>query len=391
MSEEEMLETTNNIPVNPTKEFVNESYRLLFVSCLLSIGILLYSCTTSPAVKPIVDLVAAAIVILTLLWLVPRAQIAFLRDANNLTPDRRQELEDKARGTFAQCIAGPVFLMTGYLAWLNIDYTNKQSALNRDAAIKQAQGTLANAAKQIALTSNGQISDRFAKAIEALSTPDDPGNKRAVVKHLLGVYALEGIANQSPNDMATAVDILTGFIRNERPRHNATSGKPIVYADNVPLPDDIQAALTVLGRIQMDDKFRIEHPLYLVETDLHGARLFNANYSRADLRGVNLDWACLGGIQLNNATLQDAHLRGINFGAYRRIGSTDFRNTDFNRADLTNADIRNQDLSQVQNLTQLQVNRVSQCSTSTRFPKGLKIPKIDRDYSNFIVKQDTHE
>jgi len=317
---------------------------------------------------------AAAVVLLTSVWIVPRAQIAFLRNASDLTADRRQELEDKARSTFAQAIAGPVFLVTAYLSWFGIDNANKQADLTRQTTDQQNVKTQDIANQQVALTTSGQISDRLSKAIDALSESNDATGKRAIVKHLLGIYALEGIVNQSPDNTASVVDILTAFVRNERPRHDATSGKLITYADKVPIPDDAQAALTVLGRITMKPDFRKEHPLYLVDTDLHGARLFNADFSRADLRAVNLQGACLGGINLNNATVQEADLSGVNFVAYRRIGKSDFTGLNLSKTKLTNADLSAQDLSQVANLTQSQIDTIAKSDFLTQLPKALSRP-----------------
>jgi pentapeptide repeat protein len=123
-----------------------------------------------------------------------------------------------------------------------------------------------------------------------------------------GVYALERIAVDSERDHPTVVEVLSAFVREEsRKKAAARAGQgtaqlaadtdtPAPESDASPRPaTDIQAALTVLGRLPQ----RPEIPRAdlseaqlsgagLAEADLSGARLPGANLSHASLEGVNL-------------------------------------------------------------------------------------------------------
>jgi hypothetical protein len=103
----------------------------------------------------------------------------------------------------------------------------------------------------------------YAKAIEQL------GNDNLDVR-LGGIYSLEQIATDSPldRDQATVVEVLRAFVR--------------VHSDP---PVDVQAAVTVLGRL----------------TPREGV-------SRGDLSGANLTKAILDGADLTNASLYGANL-----------------------------------------------------------------------------------
>jgi len=129
-----------------------------------------------------VGLIAAGIAILSLLWLVPRAQITYLPGASTLAADRKQELEDKARATLAQVIGGTFLLATGYFTWLG---------LHNQADAQQ---------KQLGISTRGQMTDRFTKAIEQLGAQSRDGTSD-LTRRLGGVYALESIARESPEDL----------------------------------------------------------------------------------------------------------------------------------------------------------------------------------------------
>jgi membrane protein implicated in regulation of membrane protease activity len=73
-----------------------------------------------------------------------------------------------------------------------------------------ALGSLAMASRTYRLTQQGQITDRYIKAIEQL------GSDKLDVR-LGGIYALERIANDSPSDRATITEVLTAFVRGHAP------------------------------------------------------------------------------------------------------------------------------------------------------------------------------
>ena len=120
-----------------------------------------------------------------------------------------------------------------------------------------------------------------------------------------GIYALEGIALDSPMHHPRVIEVLTAFIR-EHSRAPADGVKPTQW----PFPD-VQVALAVVGRRKAE----------------HDNRAMDL--TRADLTGADLTHANLVGANLVGADLTDAVLLGANF--------TD---ADLTRADLVDADLR---------------------------------------------------
>ena len=82
-----------------------------------------------------------------------------------------------------------------------------------------ALGSLAMATRTYRLTQQGQITDRHTKAIQQL------GSEKAEVR-LGGIYALERITNDSPQDRATIADVLPAFVRVHAPWPTERPGQP---------------------------------------------------------------------------------------------------------------------------------------------------------------------
>jgi hypothetical protein len=130
------------------------------------------------------------------------------------------------------------------------------------------------------VTRQGQITDRFTKAIGQLG--DDKLDVR-----LGGIYALERIARESAEDHGPIMEVLTAYLRaHSRWEPPRTDGRepadglpPMSDVDARPrLRADLQAIATVLGRRPEERRWREQSPLDLGEVDLRGA----------DLRGAQL-------------------------------------------------------------------------------------------------------
>jgi hypothetical protein len=147
--------------------------------------------------------------------------------------------------------------------------------------------------QSLAVTERGQVSDRFGRAVEHLAA--DTTDVR-----LGGIYALERLMTDSPDDQPTVIEVLSAFIRT----HASTrSGNPEGKSAESPtgMAVDIQAALTVLGRRapEHDGHARID----LSHTDLRNADLYRANLTNAILNGADLRSA-----SLFDADMVDTHL-----------------------------------------------------------------------------------
>ncbi|MFE0588906.1 pentapeptide repeat-containing protein [Micromonospora echinospora] len=175
--------------------------------------------------------------------------------------------------------------------------------------------------EQHRLTAEGQITERFATAIEQLG---EPGKDKIDVR-LGGIYSLERIMRDSPVDQPTIVDVLSAFVRVHAP--TPTTGRDTYDPRLVP-PVDIQAALSVLS--QRDPA----HDRSGQQLDLHGADLRGADLRAARLGGADLSGAFLTGADLSGAELRRAHLTDAVLIAAVLNGA------DLSLADLSGADLR---------------------------------------------------
>ncbi|MCC5581737.1 pentapeptide repeat-containing protein [Microtetraspora sp. AC03309] len=188
-------------------------------------------------------------------------------------------------------------------------------------------------AQTLDTTQQGQITDRYTKAIEQL------GNRQSLDVRLGGIYALERLAADSPRDHRTIYDVLAAFTREHDPApETEITGPPAT---------DIQAALTVIGRRDRDT-FAVDlTALRAPEADLGGAYLSGANLGNANLSGADLHNANLSGADLHNADLRGAKLIGANLSNTDLGGAslTDvLTNMNLSGANLSNTDLRNMDL-----------------------------------------------
>jgi pentapeptide repeat protein len=230
------------------------------------------------------------------------------------------QLQNDARATLLQALAGGALLLGAYFTWRQVQ-TGRQ---------------------QVHLAEQGQITERFTRAIDQL------GSGHLDVR-LGGIYALERIALDSPDDRATIGEVLTAYVRGHAPWPPRLEGQPPVEATIEEIAflrlraPDVQAALTVLGRGGFAASDRDAPPLDLSDTDLRRAYLRGADLRRvrlhsADLRRAHFDAVDLRGATLNRANLQDAHLDG-------RLEDAALRGANLQDADLSNADLQGADLS----------------------------------------------
>jgi uncharacterized protein YjbI with pentapeptide repeats len=219
--------------------------------------------------------------------------------------------------------------------------------------------------RQIRVNQEGQITERFNKAIDHL------GSDKLDLR-LGGIYALERIAKNSDDDRDTIAEILTAFVRQRSPWPPSQPGQ---YRDDFPIHKqpglrtraaDIQASLTVLGRggftrqgtlrldlVGVDLRKAVLYDAHLEGANLGNAHLEGANLGRAHLEGAflgraHLEGAYLRDVHLKDADLTRANLKGANLhGA--ELQDANFRHADlksatFVNADLKGANLRNADL-----------------------------------------------
>jgi hypothetical protein len=289
------------------------------------------------------------VIIYLLIWYGP--DVIARHDVGNVTGPLRvlrlQQARDAARGRLLTLGAG--IFAAGALIFTARNFTlaRHQFELSRQT---------------IELTEQGQVTDRYTKAIEQL------GSDKLDVR-IGGIYALERIAGDSARDHPTVMEVLAAFIREHSRKRRPTADRD--PGDLPPVPRrDVQAAITVIGR---RDSNRDRGQINLARSNLRGADLRKADlagatFYKADLTGAVLlgaqaahavfrqtklsnailIGANLAGANLMEATLIGAHLKGADLtganltGAY--LSGADLYDADLTGAFLANADLTGADL-----------------------------------------------
>ncbi|RAM49353.1 MAG: hypothetical protein C6Y22_23715 [Hapalosiphonaceae cyanobacterium JJU2] len=184
----------------------------------------------------------------------------------------RLEVENATRTGIIQGVGGFLVLVTLYISWRNLKATEEK-----------------------------QVAERFSKAVEQLASKDN------IHSRLGGIYALEQIAKDAEEKYYWPVmETLTAYVREKSPyppkESNEKTGQPETE-DIPPLPTDIQAVMTVLGRRKHSYKNGEDHRLDLKKTDLRGLQL----QPEAKLQGVDFTEACLQKAVLWKVELQGAY------------------------------------------------------------------------------------
>jgi hypothetical protein len=179
------------------------------------------------------------------------------------------------------------------------------------------------------LSRRGQVTDRFTKALERLTSDE------AYVR-IGGVLAMEQIVQDAPDQGDHAARVLNAFVR----RHAPDAARTTLAAAQLPKrPEEhVQEALRALTAKQ---PWRI------------GRRM------PVDLAGLHLKGAGLEDAQLRGASLKDAFLVGANLRGAMLKGA------DFSGADLTGAD-----LSTARGLSEAQILQAG-CLRLCRLPEAL--------------------
>jgi len=282
-----------------------------------------------------------------LLWKLPQWQVAYVFNVKD-----RVDLESKSRQTLAQILGGAVLL-----------------------------GGLFFTAQTLLTTQEGQITERFTRAIEHL------GDKERLTVRLGGIYALERIARDSAKDHWQIMEVLTAYVREhssreeeqapqkeeiqnvpfpgqvqvpsqsssdppiEKPRPAAPTALIMIPAVERPsrkLATDIQAVLTVLARRRWTFGQGEDQRLNLSQPDLRAADLRGVNLRGADLGQADLREARLREADLSGALLDGARLASVNFAFANLRGAflteANCEKTELGEADLTDAYLYKADL-----------------------------------------------
>ena len=271
----------------------------------------------------LVQILGALAILFTLaLWFLPKWQVSH---SLGTTSENGFERENEARKTLAQVLGGIVLVAGFYSSARTLQLQTSAIGL-QEKSIEQAKISQSDSVKA---TKDGQITDRYTRAIEQLEAGDD---KHAKIEVRAGaIYALGRIANESRDDQRPIMEVLTMYAtqisQSERPQDRPRA--------------DVQAALTVIGRRRVEWDSDNPEPLRLIlakiarawlpNSDFHGFYLSGADLSGAYLMGAHLEGASFEGANLSGAHLTGAHLNGAHLRSARFTGA------DLRGCDLTGA------------------------------------------------------
>jgi len=238
---------------------------------------------------PTLAIIGVLVVLVLVVYLLPPRLIP--SNAQLEEADRLKAVGD-VRSALVQALGGAALVGTLYFTAVSLQ--DSRTSTNRT----------------LELTRQGQIADRFTRAVAQLGDA-------ALDVRVGGIYALEQVARDATEDRTPILEILTSYLREHdrwQPSATTPSSQPETTSGPAEpeLRADFQAVVTVLGR-------RVQDPsspdfMHLRGVDLRGGDLYDAHLDRADLRDAHLEKANLGYAHLKLADLRDAHLDRANLG-----------------------------------------------------------------------------
>ena len=234
--------------------------------------------------------------LICVVFLVPALQLRWAGYKHK--PNDEIRLKNELRATLVQFIGGAVVLGGLYVAYQNL-----------------------------ATLHDGQITDRFTKAVEQL------GNQDPSVR-LGGIFSLERIARESERDHPAVMEILSAYVR-AHAKDQDPSRRP-----------DIRAAMLVIGRRRIErDEDSDGTALHLEGVDLSKLDLTKGNYARISFVGAKFSDATLADTQFDRADLTDSDLDGADLRQATFSGRAKLINASLRHARLFHAVLRGADLS----------------------------------------------
>ncbi len=379
--------------------------------------------------KPLTSLVALTTVCtvgvsaVSYLWQIPVAQVEHIQDSSSvddkLTPKEEVEFINDFRRSLVGNIGTVATIAGGIVLFLNFKIARKRLDID-----------ILKIDSDKRLNESRLISERFSKAIEQL------GSENIHIR-LGGIYSLEKIAIDSPDDRKAVLEVLSAFIRTESPMEFFLNNE-----QRSKVSSDVRAALDVIVSRDKDHDLCLDlsHTnlnfvramgSYLCGANLHWtdlsfatlamaklsssdlthanlshcelryADLYKADLSHATLRftqlteelaRVNFSHSILEGISLKNCNLRSSTLVKVNLTEIPLIGANltnailveanlqgvDLKNVNLDKACIDKANLVDADLSQAKNITGEQLSKAILCRT--KLPKGIELdPNRDCD------------
>lgn len=277
------------------------------------------------------------------------------------------------------------------------------------AAQKQAEQQsrqVENVSRQIEISEQGQITERFTRAIEQL------GSDKLFLR-VGAIAALERIGRDSKDDVLTVLNLLSGFVRENSPVKAPSNEQPN------PPPLDILECVYALSRLARQyDSFLGKKPLRIdlsraqltymeppvntyfthfdfINSNLAHGRFLDIECSETRFIEANLTDACFGGGKFLCADFSSANLAGANFADadlsradfieanltkvcfyYSRLDFASFCKADMAEANLSFSYYNKTSFAQAKNLTEEMFRAIWHCKETppVNLPDGIKLP-----------------
>jgi uncharacterized protein YjbI with pentapeptide repeats len=214
------------------------------------------------------------------------------------------KLRNDVRTTLLQALAGALFLTTAYYTWQQVKAARRQTEI---------------AIETLRLSEQGQITERFTRSIDQL------GNAEQNIR-VGGIFSLERVASDSPENIGVVGATLAAFVTNRAPLRAAdaeeSEGRLSQAASR---SSDVQAAMTVLKRLRKEPdedlepgsmQYDLAHADFQAVDLAHGV-LQGADFHECNLTRANLLDCVLTGSNFNEAILRQARLSTADLtGAY---------------------------------------------------------------------------
>ncbi|MFE5517286.1 pentapeptide repeat-containing protein [Streptomyces virginiae] len=203
-------------------------------------------------------------------------------------------------------------------AGIGLFYTHR----NHQHTLAQFEHTREKDREQAEMTREDQVTGRYVEAIKLLAVQASKDKGAGLTERLGGIYALERIMRDSEKDHDTVVQVLAAFVRQHAPAPALDAATASRKAALPAMRDDVQAALTVLGRRPRRVESQVVDLSFtaLWRADLAGARLADANLIGADLRLADLTGADLKRARLWAVRFTDAEVKGLDLRGADLVG-----------------------------------------------------------------------
>ncbi|MFH8731601.1 pentapeptide repeat-containing protein [Streptomyces sp. NPDC017964] len=266
-----------------------------------------------------------------------------------------------------------VAVLGAYLTWKNLqvtratlDQTRERDDRQHALSEKNLEHTRAIDRERQDLAREGQVTERYVKAVGLLASASN-------TSQLGGMYALERIMTDSPDDALTIIQLLSGSIREsskaQRDRNNGENPRSVREPDRSAFAIIARRSNGIVGAAERARALNLRRAnlagvslignetsdlcgadftkAKLNNSDFNGAALTGGRFSKADLRRANLSTCDLAqahfdqGVILHHANLDHANLSGANLQGAQLQGAT-FRGADLSGADLHEANLGGQ-------------------------------------------------